>query len=147
LLAVITIIGVLAGLIVGASKYALAKTRRSAAAGRIAALETVLEDFKADNGYYPKQSFNASPGRTTTLYNNLGGVTFSKKYFTAFTPLEMTKAEILDPFGHEYYYVCPGVMNPATYDLWSAGPDGLTEQPPTVNTTTADDIANWQSNN
>jgi general secretion pathway protein G len=56
LLAVMTIIGVLAGLIIGASKYAYQKSRRSSAAARIAALETALEDFKADNGYYPTAS-------------------------------------------------------------------------------------------
>jgi general secretion pathway protein G len=138
LLAVMTIIGILAGLIVGASKYGYAKARRSTATARIAALEAKLEDFKADNGYYPKQAV-AGPGSSTVLFNALNGVTTGKKYFTAFTPREIAAIEVIDPFGHEYQYVCPGIHNGATYDLWSNGADGISGN--------ADDISNWQSSN
>jgi general secretion pathway protein G len=41
----------------------------------------------------------------------------------------------LDPWGREYRYAYPGVNNPHSYDLWSAGPDGQDG--------TADDIGNW----
>jgi hypothetical protein len=73
------------------------------------------------------------------LYNALYGVTTSKKYFTAFTPYEISNGKVIDPFGNEYQYVCPGVHNPATYDLWSNGSDGINGTP--------DDISNWQSSN
>jgi general secretion pathway protein G len=138
LLAVMTIIGVLAGLIIGASKYAYQKSRRSSAAARIAALETALEDFKADNGYYPTQAAVPS-GSTTILYQALNGVTTGKKYFTTFTAREITATEVIDPFGHEYQYVCPGTHNAATFDLSSNGADGQPNTP--------DDISNWQSSN
>jgi general secretion pathway protein G len=134
LLTVMTIIGILAGLIVGASKYALTRSRRSSAAGRIATMETALEDYKADKGVYP----NPSGGGSTVLYNELSGTTGGKKYFN-FTPVEISKAKIFDSFGNEYQYVIPGTHNTATYDLWSYGPDGPSG-------TTADDITNWQSN-
>jgi prepilin-type N-terminal cleavage/methylation domain-containing protein len=91
LLAVMTIIGVLAGLIIGASKYAYQKSRRSSAAARIAALETALEDFKADNGYYPTQAAVPS-GSTTILYQALNGVTTGKKYFTTFTARSLIRS-------------------------------------------------------
>jgi general secretion pathway protein G len=144
LLAVITIIGILAGLIIGASKYAYQKSKRSSAAARIAALETSIEDFKADNGYYPNQP-SFGPGSSTVLFNALNGVTTSKKYFTAFTPAEILKTQIIDPFGNEYQYQCPGAAtrNSKTYDLWSMGPDGKT----LTTTDQADDISNWQSSN
>jgi len=138
LLAVMTIIGILAGLIVGASKYGYQKSRRSSAAARIAALETALEDFKADNGYYPRQAV-AGSGSSTVLYNALNGVTTGKKYFTTFTAREIAATEVIDPFGHEYQYLSPGTHNTATYDLSSNGADGISGN--------ADDISNWQSSN
>jgi general secretion pathway protein G len=139
LLAVITIIGVLAGLIIGASKYAVTKSKRSSAAARIAAMESALEDFKADNGFYPKQAVSG-PGDTLNLYQSLNGLTSasSKKYFN-FTGKEITNTAVIDPFGNEYQYVSPGKTNITTYDLWSKGPDGIDGTP--------DDIANWKANN
>ena len=41
----------------------------------------------------------------------------------------------LDPWGHPYYYVCPGKHNPGNYDLYSAGPDGIPDND--------DDVGNW----
>lgn len=41
----------------------------------------------------------------------------------------------LDPWGHDYKYVSPGVHNKDSYDLWSVGPDGVDG--------TADDVGNW----
>jgi len=42
-----------------------------------------------------------------------------------------------DPFGKEYQYVEPGVHNPETYDLFSAGKDHVPG--------TADDLENWST--
>ncbi|MBL9095250.1 MAG: type II secretion system protein GspG [Planctomycetaceae bacterium] len=42
-----------------------------------------------------------------------------------------------DPWGTVYKLKAPGKHNPATYDVWSAGPDGMDE--------TADDIGNWSA--
>jgi general secretion pathway protein G len=41
-----------------------------------------------------------------------------------------------DLWGHDLQYVCPGSHNPFSYDLSSAGPDGLHGSP--------DDICNWR---
>jgi general secretion pathway protein G len=40
-----------------------------------------------------------------------------------------------DPWGNDYLYECPGTHNRDAYDLWSAGPDGVSG--------TEDDITNW----
>ncbi len=42
---------------------------------------------------------------------------------------------LVDPWETPYRIRVPGVHNPETYDLWSAGPDGLDD--------TADDVGNW----
>jgi len=41
----------------------------------------------------------------------------------------------LDPWGHPYLYKNPGIHNPNSYDIYSAGPDGKPD--------TNDDIGNW----
>ena len=42
----------------------------------------------------------------------------------------------LDPWGHPYHYRLPGVHHPASFDVWSDGPDGVDGS--------ADDIGNWK---
>ena len=34
-----------------------------------------------------------------------------------------------DPWGSDYVYHCPGLKNPGTYDLYSAGPDRIPDTP------------------
>jgi type II secretion system protein G len=45
--------------------------------------------------------------------------------------------QLLDVWGREIHYVRPGAHNPKSYDLFSAGPDGIPGN--------ADDIGNWEA--
>jgi general secretion pathway protein G len=146
LLTVIAIISVLAALTVGGAKFALRKAAENRAKAEIHAFEIALGDFKADTGYYPPQKVYTPgpPGDSSKhIYNALAGG--GKKYFN-FKPDELQTlagiTKIIDPFGHPYNYICPGVHNPNSFDLWSNGPDGLTQ----TSAQKADDITNWQSN-
>jgi prepilin-type N-terminal cleavage/methylation domain-containing protein len=56
MLMVMVIIAVLAGLIMGVSSLAMNKSARSRATGEIKGFETACENFKSDNGGYPRQS-------------------------------------------------------------------------------------------
>jgi general secretion pathway protein G len=49
---------------------------------------------------------------------------------------QMEDSAILDPWNHPYFYRYPGQKNAGSYDLYSAGPDGLEN--------TEDDIGNWK---
>ncbi len=44
-------------------------------------------------------------------------------------------SQLVDPWLKEYFYVQPGIHNPKSYDVFSAGPDGKAN--------TDDDIGNW----
>jgi prepilin-type N-terminal cleavage/methylation domain-containing protein len=55
-LIVITIILVLAGLILATSSYVQTKGKRSRAEAEIAAISAALENYKADNGIYPRDA-------------------------------------------------------------------------------------------
>ncbi|SRR6266511_4897806 len=79
----------------------------------LAAIRTQLALYKAANGAYPstaqgivalvvKPTSLPSPSRWTQLFY----------------------AVPKDPWGNEYFYLCPGRTNPTAYDLFSTGPDG-----------------------
>ena len=144
ILTVIVIIGLLAGLVVGAAKYAETKAARSRAEAEIATMEAALESYKTDNGIYPRTSFPRGDVR-----NSGSLVTFliggPKEYYSFKVGETQTVSGVvcfIDPFGRPYNYYCTvpppagDQKNQPTFDLWSYGPDGLDN--------TADDITNWK---
>jgi general secretion pathway protein G len=146
LLTVLIIIVILAGLVVGAAKYALTKGATSRAQAEIAAMELALEHYKSDNGVYPTTpsgrptSAISSPyGNSPTLYLALAGAHgFPKTYMTfkanQIRTINATTTIILDPFGAPYNYYCTQPVqadqfNTASFDLWSYGPSGTNGDP------------------
>ncbi len=89
-------------------------------------LSTALDLYEIDNGHYPttEQGLKALNQKPTTAPEppNWSGPYLKRKKIP------------LDPWGHEYQYVCPGIHNTEEYDLFSLGPDGVES---------SDDIFNW----
>ncbi len=142
LLATITIVLVLAGLILATSGYVQTKAKRSRAEGEIAAISAALENYRADNGTYPTDTAN---GTTNTLdaramfnpdaaqysaasfflYRELSGdplgnrAPTGRSYFSfkpdMLLPKDQTQAvtAIADPFGHSYGYSTTNQTNPS----------------------------------
>jgi general secretion pathway protein G len=155
LLAVFVIIAVLAGAILGVTKYAATNAATSRARAEIAAMETALESFKNDNGIYPPSTpTRCSPippgnwgpteiNNSGSLYAALAGTTppWTNQYFY-FKPSQLknsgTFTYIVDPFGSPYNYYQPGATNQVTFDLWSYGPNGVNDEG------SGDDISNWR---
>ncbi len=86
----------------------------------IGAFSTALDLFKEDNSFYPANlnAFIIKPANASTNWHQ----------YLDHVPL--------NPWGHPYLYVSPGQHNTNSYDLSSAGPDGIPGTP--------DDIVNWQ---
>jgi type II secretory pathway pseudopilin PulG len=132
LLVVVGIIITLAGLILATTGYVQKKGARSRAETEIAALSAALENYKADNGIYPRDAsttdtLNARTDGSTAsaykaaslyLYNALFGAVAgsrtpasgAKSYFS-FRPNMLSPADqtqnvqyIQDPFGNSYGY-------------------------------------------
>lgn len=158
LLIVITIIIILAGLTIATISYVQDKAKRSRAEAEIAAISAALENYKADNGVYPRTGETDSldpasvdPANYSTanlkLYELLSGDSDddrkpdSKSYF-AFKPNQLTPTNqsskvtaFVDPFQNPYGYStmkasgATGGYNP-TFDLWStAGGKNATDVP------------------
>ena len=148
LLIVMAIIIVLAGLILATANYVQKKGQRSRAEAEIAAISAALENYKADNGVYPRDSITDNLDVATTtvtdydppnlkLYEYLSGDANhdrspeNKTYF-AFKPNQLRPVDqsqavtaIRDPFGNSYGYSTMKASdstkhgyNP-TFDLWS----------------------------
>jgi type II secretion system protein G len=75
--------------------------------------KTALGVFEWDNGRYPTTTEGL--GALLTCPPGLGA-TWRGPYVNRVP---------LDKWGHPFIYRCPGTKNPASYDLISAGPDGV----------------------
>lgn len=115
LLVVLIIIGILAGYVGPKIMGHPEEAKRTMAAVQITSLETALESYKLDNGFYPstEQGLQAlveapSAGRLPAKWR-AGGY--------------LTKRKVpQDPWGNDYIYLSPG--SHGDFDIISYGSDG-----------------------
>jgi general secretion pathway protein G len=122
---VVAIIGILAALIIpkiaGNSEHA----REMAARSDInSGIKSALDHYNVDMGTYPAslQDLLAAPSKNAVHWRG-----------PYLDPAVLPK----DPWKNPYLYMYPGKHSTVSYDLWSAGPDGVSGN--------ADDIGNWQT--
>jgi general secretion pathway protein G len=171
LMAVITIIVILAGIVVGGMGYVNEKQARGRASVQIALLSKALEEYKLDMGTYPPTANRT--GTFTTNGTNTSSILFralyhdgivddtkriylpeldpvnSKQGWTT-TPVG-TNTTITDPWGNQYCYrtatAANGSANADTqnpdFDLWSAGKDGKSVPGTPADASNRDDIRNF----
>ena len=127
LIAVMIIIGLLAGGATLAITGQVKKARQQAAKTAISEYGNILTTFHLDCGFYPSSLegliHKESLGRRCKNYTK-GGYVKGKEIKD-------------DPWDNPYNYVTPGVHDPDGYDLWSAGPDDEEG--------TSDDLTSWPS--
>jgi general secretion pathway protein G len=148
LLIVMAIIAMLAGLVLSTAGYVRKKSARARAEAEIAAISTALENYKADNGAYPRDSATDNLDASATnlsdyqaaslkLYEYLSGDsddnrTPEAKVYFAFKPNQLSPVDqaqpvnaLRDPFGNPYAYSTMKASDPSrngnnpTFDLWS----------------------------
>ena len=123
LLLVLVILATLAAIVVPKFAGRTQQARITAAATELSGVETALDAFEVDNGYYPK----GADGMRLLLDRPADTPNWRGPY--------LKKAITADPWGNPYIYECPGRHNPNSYDVMSMGPDGKTGG--------GDDITNW----
>ena len=129
LLAVITIIGILAGLTLGAAGAVRRHGANSTAKAEVAALQAACDRYYADNTTYPIGTASPAtvtvPAGGTVLFTNLLGsatltaVPTSKRYFEPKPAMVFTNSSpnyFIDPWGYAYGYNSDGTNAPL---IWS----------------------------
>jgi len=129
LLAVITIIGILAGLTLGAAGAVRRHGASSTAKAEVAALQAACDRYFADNSIYPigtasPTAVTAPAGGTVLFTNLLGSATLtavptSKRYFEPKPAMVFTNTSpnyFIDPWGYAYGYNSDGTNAPL---IWS----------------------------
>ena len=134
LLAVITVIGILAGLTLGAAGAVRRHGATSTAKAEVAALQAACDRYYADNNLYPTTT-NSMPSPsssftpTASMYTDAGKVLFtnlvgsttlsnaptSKRYFEP-KPAMVSGNYFIDPWGYAYGYNSDGTNAPL---IWS----------------------------
>ncbi len=129
LLAVITIIGILAGLTLGAAGAVRRHGANSTAKAEVAALQAACDRYYADNNAYPIGTASPTavtePAAANALFTNLlGSATLtaaptSKRYFEPKPAMVRTNPSpicFIDPWGYAYGYNSDGTTAPL---IWS----------------------------
>jgi prepilin-type N-terminal cleavage/methylation domain-containing protein len=129
LLAVITVIGILAGLTLGAAGAVRRHGATSTAKAEVAALQAACDRYYADNSVYPIGTASpttvTAPADATALFTNLlGSATLTaapttKRYFEpkpAMVKSTTTPNCFIDPWGYAYGYNSDGTNAPL---IWS----------------------------
>ena len=122
MLLVLVILATLAAIVIPKMAGRSKQAQVTAAKSQISSIETALDAFEVDNGYYPKT------GNLDLLVNAPGNSPNWKGPY-------LKKGVPNDPWGNPYVYDFPGKHHADGYDLMSAGPDGQAG--------TEDDITNW----
>ena len=163
ILAVITIIMILAGVVIGVTGVANRKSAEAKTKSIMSAVELALEEHREDYGYYPQSGDPAvdddanefdlddqddDSNNKTDTQKIITGSSLEGYNETFQRPNDGTPyldddfyqdLKIIDGYGSAFMYECPGTHNPESYDLWSKGNDGADgtadEQ--------LDDITNW----
>ncbi|KAB2637872.1 MAG: prepilin-type N-terminal cleavage/methylation domain-containing protein [Verrucomicrobia bacterium] len=166
MLASITIIVILAGLMVAGMDYVQEKQKRSTAEMQIKLLATACEEFKLDWGFYPGRANNSpTDGRNMSnelfsdLYwdSNRDGVgplndSAQRIYLSELDPEHSRQgwidgkgqaAKILDPWRNEYRYRKGSGAQSPDFDLWSVGKDGKSNPDSLKDKANLDDIRNF----
>jgi type II secretion system protein G len=123
LLVVIAIIGILAGLLLNTAGYIQKKGAMSRAEAEIAAMTVALENYKTDNGDYPRgNNVNGVNAPTSNGFLLTSLMPSTGKVYFEFNKSMMNASNVVDPFGENYGYQYPGDANRSGtnfFDLFS----------------------------
>ena len=146
ILTVCALLAFLMAMMIGAYGLVTQKGAEAQCKATMEIIKTALESYKAKTGYYIQRPTSGDfiidkPNATDLDFTEF--INYEKMINTAEIELIGTAPSqgiLIDPFGANYRYQCPGKHNRTGFDLSSAGADGkdgtAEEQ--------KDDIKNWE---
>ena len=147
ILTVCALLAFLMAMMIGAYGIVTQKGAESQCQATIERIKTALESYKAKTGYYIQavsaasgfyvDNPNPTPARTNPSQQPMffDFIDYEKMVNTGEIDTGSNRA-LVDPFGANYRYQCPGKHNRTGFDIQSAGADGKYD--------TEDDIKNWE---
>jgi prepilin-type N-terminal cleavage/methylation domain len=136
LLVVMAILAILAGLVTAGSQMARKRGAVTKTKAMIAALEVSANAYQFDMGGYPPTG-NAELVKAMSDMESYSGNPDWHGPYMELKEDDLKDGEVMDPWGKPYVYVQPGTHRPASFDLYSTGPNG------TGDGTDVDDVHNW----
>ena len=141
LMAVIAIVAILAGILLGGVSFAQNRAREAQTIARMEQFQIALEAFRADYGFYPMQAAgdvdfsHTSENTTWDLFTNYTPNKRGKAYMEG---IHGSYGKFLDGYGEPFQYEYPAAAsrNTTKFALWSKGSDGSNG--------TDDDICSWK---
>ncbi len=122
LMAVVLIIAVVSGIVLGISGYATRKADESRAQAELQVLRTLLDAYRIAQGQYPHHDISFE-GDWEDVFGpqdpegSFGNAAFDWRDYADSVSYE-------DPWGNNYVYISRGRYS---YDLYSEGPPGLNQ--------------------
>jgi general secretion pathway protein G len=113
---VVSIIVILLGLAISRIGNPTGFAKQTAVRADVQAIGTQLKLYESMNGFYPttEQGLQALVTQPDTEPR-------PSRWYQLFKDLPK------DPWQNPYFYRCPGIKNPTSYDLFSAGPDRIAD--------------------
>ena len=113
---VVSIIVILLGLAISRIGNPTGFAKQTAVRADVQAIGTQLKLYESMNGFYPttEQGLQALVTQPDTEPR-------PSRWYQLFKDLPK------DPWQNPYIYRCPGIKNPTSYDLFSAGPDRIAD--------------------
>ena len=133
LLVVISIIAILAGITLAISGVANQKAASDKIGAEVLAIANAIEQYKIANDTYP------APGANNSVPFAADGESI-RPFYSAANFQTNSAGQLEDPYGNAYQYQSPGSRNPASFDVWSRGKNGITDS---ATSNSSDDIGNW----
>jgi len=115
LLVVLAIIATLAAVVAPAIFNNVSDAKTDAAKSQLELFALALDAYRLDNDRYPTTAQGLAALRVKPATGELPP-NWRGPYLRKDIPL--------DPWGHAYVYVAPGLVNPTSYDLYTLGRDG-----------------------
>ena len=140
LMAVIAIIAILAGIVMGGLSFASRKSMEAQTIAKMEQFQIALEKFHKDYGYYPvfNGEVDFTHSSTNTAWDLFTNHTQNKQNKPYMVGIHDNYGPFLDGNGEPFRYEYPAAAskNTSKYALWSKGADGKNE--------TDDDICSWK---
>ena len=164
LLAVMVIITILAGMLLGGAAFAQRKARETKTKAQLEMIRTALNSYNRDWGFFPEtgggsdvdldgnfwETMKAPDGQYYLRYNEDGfNYSYTDSDGNGVWTVGDEITQVLDPFGQLWRYCVPGKRNTASIDLWSKGlneTDDSASRATNLSSDNSDDIGNWKRN-